>query len=138
LYDRNINTSTTQPGLGTYLLGQKTAQLKNTYLSRINVRRDLLFIENSIEPLLNAFLFELNNDRTRQRVTANVDSFLSDVQAAGGLIAKQVICDSSNNTADVINNNQMVVDVYVQPPTVVEFIHFRTIITKQGATFARV
>ena len=88
--------------------------------------------------MLNAFLFELNNDRTRQRITANVDSFLSDVMAAGGLVAKNVVCDSSNNTADVINNNQLVCDIYVQPPTVVEFILFRTIITKQGASFARV
>jgi hypothetical protein len=138
MYDRNINTSYTQPGLGTYIDGQKTAQLKNTYLSRINVRRDLLYIENSIEPLLNAFLFELNNDRTRQRITADVDSFLSDVQAAGGLVDKKVVCDSTNNTADVINNNQLIVSIYLQPPTVVEFIQFQVVITKQGATFARV
>lgn len=138
LYDKNINTSTTQPGVGTYMLGQKTAQLKNTYLSRINVRRDLLYIENSIEPLLNTFLFELNDDRTRQRVTSNVDTFLSDVQASGGLVAKEVVCDDSNNTADVINNNQLICDIYVQPPTVIEFIQFRTVITKQGATITRI
>lgn len=138
LYDRNINTSTTQPGLGSYILGQKTAQLKQSSLSRINNRRNLLFLENSIEPLLNAFLFELNNERTRQRITANVDSFLSDVQAAGGLDGKQVICDLSNNTVDIINNNQLVVDVYVQLPQVIEFIQFRTIISKTGVAFARV
>lgn len=138
LYDKNINTSITQPGIGTYMIGQKTAQLKNTYLSRINVRRDLLYIENSIEPLLNTFLFELNDDRTRQRVTSNVDSFLSDVQASGGLVAKEVVCDDSNNTADVINNNQLICDIYVRPPTVIEFIRFRTILTKSGSTINRI
>jgi phage tail sheath protein FI len=138
LYDRNINTSTTQPGLGTYMLGQKTAQMKASFLSRVNVRRDLLYIENSIEPMLNAFLFELNNDRTRQRVTANVDSFLSDLQAAGGLVNKSVICDSSNNGPEIINNNQMIVSIYVQPPTVTEFIQLQVIIQKSGATITRV
>jgi phage tail sheath protein FI len=88
--------------------------------------------------MLNAFLFELNSDRTRQRITANVDSFLSDLMAAGGIVGKNVVCDLSNNSADTINNSQLIVDVFVIPVTCIEFIRFNVIVTKQGASFSRV
>lgn len=134
LYDKNINTSKSIIGTGSVMWGQKTAQLKASALDRINVRRLLIYVENSIEPLLQSFLFELNTDRTRSRVTSLVGSFLNGVQGAGGLTGFSVVCDSSNNTADVIDNNQLFCDIYVQPTRVIEFITLRTIITRTGVS----
>ena len=134
LYDRNINTSKSIIGTGSVMWGQKTAQLKASALDRINVRRLLVYLENTIEPTLQAFLFELNTDRTRSRITSIVDSFLNGVQGAGGVTGYTVICDSSNNTPDVIDNNQLFCDIYVQPSRVIEFITLRTIITRTGVS----
>jgi phage tail sheath protein FI len=138
LYDLNINTSKSMIGIGSVLWGQKTAQLKKSALDRINVRRLLVYLENSIEPTLQQFLFELNTDRTRQRITSIVDSFLNGVQSAGGLTGFKVVCDGSNNTSDVIDNNQLFCDIYVQPSRAIEFITLRTIITRTGVTITQI
>ena len=138
LYDRNINTSKFIPGTGSVLWGQKTAQLKKSALDRINVRRLLVYLENTIEPTLQSFLFELNNDRTRSRITSIVSSFLNGVQGAGGLTGYTVVCDTSNNTPDVIDNNQLFCDIYVQPTRVIEFITLRTIITRTGVSVVEI
>lgn len=134
LYDRNINTSLVVPGVGSVMWGQKTAQLKATALDRINVRRLLIYLENSIEPMLQDFLFELNTSRTQQRISSLVSSFLGDVTAGGGLTGYKVVCDASNNTPDVVNNNQLMVDIYVQPTKVIEFITLKTIIEQSGVS----
>jgi phage tail sheath protein FI len=118
--------------------GQKTAQKKASALDRINVRRLLLYIENTVEPSLLPFLFENNNDRTRSRVFAIVDQFLATVQAGGGLTAYRVVCDSTNNTSQVVDNNQLNVDIYVQPSKAIEFIQLQTVITRSGVNFNEV
>ena len=138
LYDFNINSSKNIIGTGAVIWGQKTAQLKKSALDRVNVRRDLLYIENSIEPLLQQFLFEINNDRTRQRITSLIDNFLSDILASGGLEAYSVVCDATNNTASVIDANQLVVDIYVKPPKVIEFIQLNTIILSTGVSITEI
>lgn len=134
LYDRNINTSKSIISTGSVMWGQKTAQMKASALDRINVRRLLVYLENTIEPTLQSFLFELNSDRTRQRITSIVGSFLNGVQGAGGLTGYSVVCDTTNNTPDVIDNNQLFCDIYVQPSKAIEFITLRTIITRTGVS----
>lgn len=138
LYDRNINTSLIVPGTGAVLWGQKTAQLKATALDRINVRRLLIYLENSIEPMLQDFLFALNTPKVQQRVSSLVSSFLGDVMAAGGLTGYRVVCDTSNNTPNIINNNQLLVDIYVQPSKTIEFITLRTIIQNSGVSIVEI
>ncbi len=135
LYDANINTSKFIPGTGHTLFGQKTAQRKSSALDRINVRRLLLFIEGSIENALFSFLFKLNNDKLRLRAKGIIDAFLQTVKSGGGLFKFQTVIDGTNNPQAVIDNNQLNVDIFVQPTRVVEFIQLQIIITRTGVDF---
>lgn len=138
LYDRNINSVKWFRGVGFAIWGQKTAQLRNTALNRINVRRALLYIQNNIEPALQPFVFENNNETTRLQIFTIVDEFLATVQSAGGLTAYDVVIDESNNPPAVIDSNQMNLDIYVQPVRTAEFIQFTTVITRTGISFGEV
>jgi hypothetical protein len=138
LYDANLNCVKKIPGAGFVMWGQKTAQLKKSALDRINVRRLLIYLENSIDPSLQGFLFESNTDKTRSRVFNVVDSFMKTVEAGHGVTAYSVVCDDTNNTAQVIDNNQLNVDLYIQPTKVSEYIKLQTIITRTGVNFTEV
>lgn len=138
LYNYNINTSKRIRGTGDIMWGQKTGQTKKSALDRINVRRLLLFIENTLEPSLLAYMFENNNDKTRSRVKANVDGFLRTIFAGGGLVDFSVVCDETNNTSQVIDNNELAIDIYIQPTKTIEFINVQIIITRTGVSFAEV
>jgi len=108
-------------------------------LNRINVRRLLLYIENSIELTLFPFLFNIVNDeRSRLRISTLIDGFLQGVRAAGGVTNAQTICTEKNNTTEIIDNNQMVVDVFVIPAKTVEVIQLNTRIVKTGVNFSEI
>jgi len=139
LYDRNINTSRLIRGVGHVLWGQKTAQMKKSALDRINVRRTLLFIRKSMEQALLPYVLDINNTpKTRLRIWSNLNSFLSTVQAEGGILKYEVVCSESNNPPAVIDANQLNVDVYVQPVKTVEFISLQTVVTRTGVNFEEV
>lgn len=138
MYDKNINAVRLIRGVGFTMWGQKTAQLKKSALDRINVRRNLLYIENNIETALLPFCFENNNVKTRLRIFSVVDGFLSTVQAGGGLTGYKVVCDETNNTSEVIDSNQLNVDIYVQPTRTAEFIQLTTVITRSGINLSEV
>lgn len=138
MYDKNINTARLIRGAGFVMWGQKTAQLKKSALDRINVRRNLLFIENNIEIGMFPFVFENNTVQTRLRAWSIVDEFLAGVQAGGGLTAYDVVCDESNNPSSVIDAEQMNIDIYAQPVRTAEFIQFTTVITRSGISFSDV
>ena len=138
MYDNNINASKFIRGIGHVMWGQKTAQRKKSALDRINVRRLLLFLQNSIEPSLLPFLFEPNTDGTRSRVFSVVDGFLSGVLAENGVTEYEVVVDESNNTPEIIDNNQLNVDIYVQPTRTIEYIQLQTIVTRTGVSFSEV
>jgi len=138
MYDRNINSVKYIRGTGFIMDGQKTAQLKHSALDRINVRRNLIYIETNIERTLNQFLFENNTQQTRLRVFTLIDNFLAGILASDGLYSYDVVCDESNNTPDVIDANQLNVDIYVQPTKTIEFIQFTTVITRTGVSFSDV
>lgn len=138
LYDRNINTSRLIRGVGNVMWGQKTAQKKKSALDRINVRRLLLFIENSLEPFLQSFLFELNTDKVRLRVFDGVDSFMKGVKAGDGVTSYQVVCDATNNTPLTIDNNELVLDIFVRPSKSIEYIRLNITITRTGVSFQEV
>lgn len=136
LYDKNINTSRKIRGVGDVIWGQKTAQKKKSALDRINVRRLLLYIENSVEPSLQSFLFEPNTDKTRARVYDMVDSFMKGVKAGDGVTKYEVVCDTTNNTPQTIDSNELIVDVYVQPTKTIEYIRLNVVITRTGVNFS--
>ena len=136
LYNMNINCVRRFKTRGDVMWGQKTAQQKKSPLDRINVRRLLLFIENSIEPTLLDFLFQPNNESTRLRISNIIDSFMSTVQAGGGVEEYNVICDESNNTPLVIDNNQLKVHIALIPTKTVEFIEMNIIIDKTGGNLS--
>ena len=135
LYVRNINSVKYMTGVGFVMFGQKTAQLKASALDRINVRRLLIYIETNLETAFLQFLFENNTDKTRLRVFSVGDEFLKSIYAADGLYAYKIVCDSTNNTSQIIDSNQLAVDVYLQPAKDIEFITLNAIITRTGVSF---
>lgn len=137
LYNRNINMVKYIKNAGFAMWGQKTAQLKKSALDRIQVRRTLLYIENNIEQTLFQYTFENNTDQTRLRIWSNVTAFL-DTIGEDGLYSKEVVCDTTNNTPTVIDNNQINLDIYLQPTKSAEFIQFTTVVTKTGISFSDV
>lgn len=142
LRDNNINTSKFIQGQGgNFMWSQKTALRKSSALSDINVRRLLIYVENSIENSLLPFLFESNNANTRLKIKSILDGFLGQVAAGGGFNTDEdagflVVCDATNNTAQVINNNTLVIDLYVKPIRTIEFIQLNTIVTRSGISFS--
>jgi len=138
MYDRNINTVKFVQGSGFVMWGQKTAQLKKSALDRINVRRNLIYMQVNIERSLNSFVFENNTQQTRLRVFSVIDDFLAGIKAGDGLYDYTVVCDETNNTPAVIDSNQLNVDIYVQPTKTIEFIQFTTVITRTGVSFSDV
>jgi phage tail sheath protein FI len=139
LYDRNINTSRFFRNVGNVLWGQKTAQMKKSALDRINVRRNLLFMEDSIETSIRPFVLDITNTaKNRLRVWSIVNSFMESVKAAGGVTDYNVVCDETNNTAQVIDSNQLAVDIYVKPVRVVEFITLQMVVTSSGVNLTEI
>lgn len=141
LQDVGINTTRYMKTYGHVMWGQKTAQIKASALDRINVRRLLIFIENSVEQAMLPFCFDIFNDeKTRLRIESINNNFLNTLKSGdGGLEANsRAYCNSKNNTDDVINNNQLVLDLFVIPKKIVEVILINTIISKSGVTFNEV
>ena len=138
LYPKRINSFITSPGAGTFLFGDKTALGYASAFDRINVRRLFLTIEQSLERAAQAQLFELNDDLTRSNFRNIVDPYLRDVQAKRGLIDYLVICDESNNTPDVIDNNEFRADIFLKPAKSINFITLTFVATRTGVSFSEV
>lgn len=134
LYDNNINPVRFIRGQGFILWGQKTAQRKASALDRINVRRLLIFLQNTIEPTLEGFIFEPNDEKVRSRIYSIVNGFMETVESGGGVYGFNVVCNESNNTPQIIDQNQLNLDLYVQPTKTAEFIQFKTIVTRTGVS----
>lgn len=139
LQKAGINTSRFLRSTGHTMWGQRTAQIKDTALTRINVRRLLLYIENSVELTLFPFLFNIvNDDKERLRISTLINGFLDGLKAAGGVTDALCVCSDQNNTPDIIDAEQMVVDLFVTPAKPVEVIQLNTRITKTGVNFSEI
>jgi len=137
LYDKNINTARLINGTGFVIWGNKTLQTKASALDRINVRRTMIYIRKSIKKSMLQYVLDVNNNaKTRLRIWSNLDSFMSQVLAEGGLTAYKIICDESNNPPQIIDANILNVSIYVQPAKTVEFIEISYILTRTGVTIA--
>lgn len=125
LYKNGINPVVSFPGQGTVMWGQKTLLDKPSSFDRVNVRGLFNTLERSLSKMAKYQVMEFNDNFTRNRIISMVKPFLGSVQAGRGIQDYLVVCDTSNNTPDVISRNQLVVDVYVKPTYVAEFIHLK-------------
>jgi hypothetical protein len=135
LYEGKVNPIATFPGTGVVVYGQKTLQTRASALDRVNVRRLLIALKSYISQVANTLVFEQNSTATRNNFLAQVNPYLENVQQRQGLYAFKVIMDDSNNTADVIDRNELVGQIYVQPTKTAEFIYLDFIVTPTGASF---
>ena len=135
LYNANVNPLATFPGEGVVVFGQKTLQRKQTSLDRVNVRRLLIALKGFIGQVANNLVFEQNTIATRNRFLAQVNPYLESVVQRQGLYAYKVVMDDTNNTPDVIDRNQLVGQIYIQPTKTAEFIILNFNVLPTGATF---
>lgn len=135
LYSVNINPIATLPGQGIVVLGQKTLQARASALDRVNVRRLLIELKKFVKDIANGLLFEQNTIATRNRFLAAVNPYLESLIQRQGLYAFRVVMDDTNNTADVIDRNQLVGQIYIQPTKTAEFIILDFTLEPTGATF---
>jgi hypothetical protein len=138
LYPQRINSIITQPGVGTLLFGDKTALTYASAFDRINVRRLFLTIEQALERVAQAQLFELNDELTRANFKNVVEPFLRDVEAKRGLYGFLVVCDTSNNTPDVIDNNEFRADIFLKPTKSINYVTLTFVATRTGVSFEEV
>ena len=138
IYPARINPVVTQPGVGTLLFGDKTGLGYASAFDRINVRRLFLTVEQALEGAANAQLFELNDDLTRANFRAIVEPYLRDVQAKRGLNGFLVICDETNNTPDVIDNNEFRADIFLKPAKSINYVTLTFVATRTGVSFEEV
>jgi len=138
LYQARVNPIINQPGLGAILFGDKTALSFASAFDRINVRRLFITVEKTLERAANAQLFEINDETTRAGFVSIVDPYLRDVQAKRGVYDYRVICDTSNNTPDLIDNNEFRADIFLKPVKSINYITLTFIATRTGVSFEEV
>ena len=134
LYSANVNPIATFPGSGISVFGQKTLQKKKSALDRVNVRRLLIDLKKFLGDQAKSLVFEQNTIATRNTFLANVNPYLESVVQRQGLYAYRVVMDDTNNTADVIDRNQLVGQIFIQPAKTAEFITLDFVIQPTGAT----
>jgi phage tail sheath protein FI len=125
LYKNGINPIVSFPGQGTVMWGQKTLLSKPSSFDRVNVRGLFNTMERSLSKMAKYQIMEFNDNFTRNRIISMIKPYLGSVQAGRGIQDFMVICDESNNTADVISRNQLIVDIYIKPTFVTEYIQLR-------------
>jgi phage tail sheath protein FI len=135
LYVQGINPVVTFPGEGTVLFGDKTMLNRPQAFDRINVRRLFIVLEKTIARASRSSLFEFNDQFTRAQFVNLVEPYLRDVQGRRGLTDFRVVCDDSNNTAEVIDSNRFVGDIYIKPARSVNFIQLNFVAVRTGVSF---
>ena len=138
LYANRVNPISTFPGQGAVLFGDKTALSTPSAFDRINVRRLFIVVEKAIEEAAKAQLFELNDEITRNVFKGIIEPFLRNIQSRRGVTDFLVVCDGSNNTSAVIDNNEFVADIYIQPTRSINFITLTFVATRTGISFSEV
>ncbi len=126
------------PGSGFVLFGDKTALEKASAFDRINVRRLFIYLEEAISNAAKDQLFEFNDEVTRTNFVNIVEPFLRDIQSKRGIFDFVVICDETNNTESVIDNNEFIADIYIKPTRSINFIGLTFVATRTGVSFDEV
>ena len=138
LYEARINSIINQSGVGILLYGDKTGLNYASAFDRINVRRLFLTVEKALEGVANAQLFEFNDEITRANFSNVVEPYLRDVQAKRGLIDFRVICDETNNTPSVVDNNEFRADIFLKPTKSINYVTLTFVATRTGVSFEEV
>jgi hypothetical protein len=138
LYKARVNPVVDFPGQGVTLFGDKTALSKPSAFDRINVRRLFLVLEKAIATAAKFQLFEFNDEFTRAQFRNLVEPFLRDVQGRRGIFDFKVVCDTTNNTGEVIDRNEFIGDIYIKPARSINFITLNFIAVRTGVAFSEV
>ena len=138
MYVKGVNPVVTFPGEGTVLFGDKTMLSKPSVFDRINVRRLFIVLEKAVSRAARSSLFEFNDQFTRAQFVALVEPYLRDVAGRRGITDYRVVCDESNNTAEVIDRNEFVGDIYIKPARSVNFIQLNFVAVRTGVTFEEI
>jgi len=138
LYTNRINPVIFSPGAGIVLFGDKTGFGKSSAFDRINVRRLFIYLEDAISAAAKDQLFEFNDEITRTNFVNIVEPFLRDVQAKRGIFDFRVVCDETNNTAAIIDNNEFIADIFIKPARSINFIGLTFVATRTGISFEEV
>jgi len=138
LYPLRINSVINQPGIGIILFGDKTALGYASAFDRINVRRLFLTVEQALQRAAEAQLFELNDEITRANFVNIVEPYLREIQAKRGLYGFLVVCDETNNTPDIIDNNEFRADIYLKPAKSINYVTLTFVATRTGVSFEEV
>ena len=138
IYKAGANPVVSFPGQGTLLYGDKTLYQKPSAFDRINVRRLFIVLEKAISRAAKQFLFEFNDEFTRSAFRGMVNPFLANIKSRRGVTDFLVVCDSTNNTADVIDRNEFVGDIYIKPARSINFIQLNFVAVRSGVAFNEV
>ena len=138
LYSSQVNPVVAFPGEGTILFGDKTQLTKPSAFDRINVRRLFILLEKAIANAARFQLFEFNDEFTRSQFVSIVEPFLRDIQGRGGITDFRVVCDASNNTAQVVDSNQFRGDIFIKPSRAINFIQLNFVAVRSGVEFSEV
>ena len=135
LFKNGVNPVVSFVGEGTVLFGDKTLQNRPSAFDRVNVRRLFIALEKAISKAARSSLFEFNDEFTRAQFVNLVEPFLRDVQGRRGIYDFRVVCDTTNNTAEVIDSNQFVGDIYIKPARSINFIQLNFVAVRSGVAF---
>jgi phage tail sheath protein FI len=138
LYKNGVNPVVSFPGQGTVLFGDKTMLSKPSAFDRINVRRLFIVLEKAISTASKFTLFEFNDEFTRANFVNLVEPFLRDVQGRRGITDFRVVCDETNNTAEVIDRNEFIGDIFIKPARSINFIQLNFVAVRTGVDFSEV
>jgi hypothetical protein len=138
LYKKGVNPVVTFPGEGTILYGDKTLLSRPSAFDRINVRRLFIVLEKAIARAARSSLFEFNDEFTRAAFVNLVEPYLRDVQGRRGIYDFRVVCDNTNNTAEVVDRNEFVGDIYIKPARSINFIQLNFVAVRTGVSFDEV
>ena len=138
LYRARVNPVVSFPGEGTVLLGDKTGLSANSAFSRINVRRLFITMEEACKVAARSILFEFNDEFTQENFKSMVNPYLADIQGRRGITDFLVVCDSTNNTPQVVDNNEFRADIFVKPTRSINYITLTFVATRTGVDFAEV
>jgi len=138
LYKASVNPVITEKGQGTLLLGDKTLLNKPSAFSRINVRRLFIVLEKAISLMAKFELFEFNDAFTQAEFRNIVNPYLRDVKGRRGITDFLVVCDDTNNTPDVVDNEQFVGDIYIKPARAINWIQLNFVAVRTGVEFSEI
>ena len=138
LYKKSLNPVVTFPGQGTVLFGDKTFTSKPSAFDRINVRRLFITLEKTISNAAQFTLFEMNDEFTRSQFVSLVEPFLREVKGRRGIFDFLVVCDTTNNTPQVVDSNQFVGDIFIKPSRSINFIQLNFVATRTGTNFEEI